>query len=194
MKVNEIFYSLQGEGLWTGRPAVFLRLSGCNLQCPFCDTQHLDGKEMDGDQILDEMGRYPSRFVVVTGGEPSLFLTEAFVAKLKERGYYVAVESNGTHLLPRNVDWVTVSPKFEYVRDGKAALCSQHIDELKVVFDGTNRMECYDGIEADNYLVQPCDVADEERNREIIRQTIDFAKENPKWRLSLQTHKLLNIR
>lgn len=194
MKVNEIFYSLQGEGLAAGRPAVFLRLSGCNLQCHFCDTQHQQGTLMTDDEILQAVGRYGCHYLVVTGGEPSLFLTEAFVAKLKAQGHYVAVETNGTRPLPSNVDWVTVSPKFEYVEGPEAQLCQQHIDELKVVYDGNNRMELYEAIAADHYLVQPCDVGDPIRNDDITRRAIDFAKANPRWRLSLQMHKLLNIR
>ena len=111
MRVNEIFYSLQGEGYFTGTPAVFLRLSGCNLKCWFCDTRHHEAREMKPDEIVAEMQQYPSRHLVITGGEPSLQLDREFINLLHEHGYFVQVETNGTMRLPSNVDWITCSPK-----------------------------------------------------------------------------------
>ena len=134
MIINEIFYSLQGEGYHSGTPAVFVRFSGCNLRCPFCDTQHDAGTAMTEEAIVDEVANYPARLVVVTGGEPSLQLTASLVDKLHEVGKYVAVETNGTHALPGNVDWITLSPKSAYV-DGAEVVLTR-ADEVKVVYDG----------------------------------------------------------
>ena len=95
MKVNEIFYSLQGEGYHAGMPMVFLRFSGCNLRCPFCDTLHQSGTEMSEEEILQAIAAYPSQWVVATGGEPALQLTASLVDKLHAAGYRLAVETNG---------------------------------------------------------------------------------------------------
>ena len=110
-KINEIFYSLQGEGYHTGTPAVFIRFSGCNLKCPFCDTQHEDGILMSDEDIVTEVSRYPAATVILTGGEPSLWIDREFVDCLHQAGKYVCIETNGTHPLPDNIDWVTCSPK-----------------------------------------------------------------------------------
>lgn len=188
MKINEIFYSLQGEGHYTGTPAVFVRFAGCNLKCSFCDTDFTSFTEMTEDDIVREIGQYPTNHIVITGGEPTLQITASLVSKLHEAGKYVQIETNGTNVLPDgcNIDWVTCSPKYKAVR-------LQHIDELKVVFEGQD-MSQYDGLTATEYRLQPCDTQDEEKNKEILRQTIDFILKNPKWKLSLQTHKILNVR
>ena len=192
MRINEIFYSLQGEGYYTGKAAVFVRLSGCNLRCPFCDTQHEMYQEYTNEQILTEIASYPTRHLIFTGGEPGLQLTEATITFFKDHGYYVQVETNGTYKLPVGIDWVTCSPKFEFCRHAELHL--QHINELKVVYDGTNNMAVYDDIEADCYALQPCDTGDADRNKHIVQQTIDYILSHPQWQLSLQTHKSLNIR
>lgn len=193
MRVNEIFYSLQGEGFNTGMPAVFIRFSGCNLQCPFCDTQHQDGKEMTEGDIIEEVSRYKANLVVVTGGEPALQLTESLVEMLHLLGKTVAVETNGTIELPENVDWITLSPKDMFLGE-KAKPVLNYADELKLVFDGENGPKFYGNINVKHRFLQPCDTGDAEKNKEIIKKTIEFCKENPEWRLSLQTHKILNIR
>ena len=188
MKINEIFYSLQGEGHYTGTPAVFVRFAGCNLKCSFCDTDFTSFTEMTEDDIVREIGQYPTNHIVITGGEPTLQITASLVSKLHDAGKYVQIETNGTNVLPEgcNIDWVTCSPKYKAVR-------LQHIDELKVVFEGQD-MSQYDYLTASEYRLQPCDTQDEGKNKEILRQTIDFILKNPKWKLSLQTHKILNVR
>lgn len=192
MKVNEIFYSLQGEGFHTGRPAVFVRLSGCNLRCPFCDTKHDTGLEMSEEAIVAEVMKYPVTHVVVTGGEPSLQLTESLVDALHRNGRYVAVETNGTHSLPANIDWITLSPKDGYCSN--AAVILDHADELKAVYDGVTEPKTYDNIKiSHDYFLQPCDTGDPKRNRDIVQQTIEYIKAHPLWRLSLQVHKSVNI-
>ena len=195
MIINEIFYSLQGEGYHSGTPAVFVRFSGCNLQCPFSDTQHVAGTPMDEEAIVDEGAKYPARLVVVTGGEPSLQLTESLVEALHAAGRTVAVETNGTRALPPNVDWITLSPKDAYVAGGEVVLA--HADEIKVVYDGIHdpdRQLSIPGFHLPTLLfLQPCDTGDPARNALIVAATVDYVKCHPRWRLSLQIHKLLNI-
>lgn len=185
MKINEIFYSLQGEGFYTGTPAIFIRFSGCNLKCSFCDTDHHKGIDMNTDQILEEIKKYPSKFVVLTGGEPGMQVTYGFVQELRNAGYYVAVETNGTLPIPINVNWVTCSPKYRKV-------VLSRIHELKVVYEGQD-MSQYKHLKANEYYLQPCDYKDPEKNKKNIEETIKFIKENPKWKLSLQTQKILNV-
>lgn len=191
MRVNEIFYSLQGEGRFTGTPAVFLRLSGCNLKCSFCDTSHEDGVEMEPAEIIGEILKYPSRHIVITGGEPSLQLDRDFVDSLHQHGYFVQVETNGVNRLPDNVDWITCSPKYK-------PICYDEVQEIKYVYEGRESEEkilsLFRSVRAQVYYLQPCDVNNPERNAEILAGCINFIKAHPEWKLSLQTHKILNIR
>lgn len=191
MKVNEIFYSLQGEGFHTGTASVFIRLSGCNLRCPFCDTNHTQGTEMTEDQISARAAQFPARHVVITGGEPSLFLTTTLVELLHQHGKFVAVETNGTHPLPSNVDWITLSPKDAFM--AHAAPIITRCNEIKVVFDGNSPLPDYSNIAADHHFLQPCDTNDPERNNTIVQKAISYILSHPQWRLSLQTHKIINI-
>ncbi|MDE6416963.1 MAG: 7-carboxy-7-deazaguanine synthase QueE [Duncaniella sp.] len=196
MKVNEIFYSLQGEGRFTGTPAVFIRLSGCNLRCDFCDTAHKEGVEMTEEEIAAEAARYPARHVVITGGEPTIQLNSRLVKLLHYHRKFVQIETNGTRKLHDDLavtlDWVTVSPKF-----GKRPAI-ERIDELKVVYDldHVEDVEALEGVTTtrdDSYFLQPCDRG-EEFNARNIKSCIGYILAHPKWRLSLQTHKLLDIR
>lgn len=191
MRVNEIFYSLQGEGRFTGIPAVFLRLSGCNLKCPFCDTEHEDGVEMEPDEIIGEILKYPSRHIVITGGEPSLQLDRDFVERLHQHGYFVQVETNGVKRLPDNVDWITCSPKYK-------PIIYDEVQEIKYVYEGAESEEkihsLFRSVRAEVYYLQPCDVGNPRRNAEILAGCINFIKVHPEWKLSLQIHKILNIR
>lgn len=195
MKVNEIFYSIQGEGMNTGRAAVFIRLSGCNLKCPFCDTDFSKSEEMTVEQITDEVCRIAKscRFVVITGGEPTIQDCVPLIDTLQRVGFTVAMESNGTRRAPYNVNWLTISPKAPFL-DGEAAKIRHlHCDELKLVFDGVH--EPYDyGITAKYYYLQPCDTGDKATNEIIIAQCVEYIKNHPQWKLSLQTQKILNVR
>ena len=193
MKVNEIFYSLQGEGYHSGTPAVFVRFSGCNLRCPFCDTQHEEGIEMSEAEIVEAVKAYPASLVVVTGGEPAMQLTEGLVDALHAAGKYVSVETNGTLPLPKNVDWITLSPKDIWVGSQAAPVLSR-ADELKLLFDGTHEPSQYSHIAVAHRFLQPCDMGNDARNAEIMQATVDYIKKNPAWRLSLQIHKILKIR
>ena len=196
MKINEIFYSLQGEGYHSGTPAVFVRFSGCNLRCPFCDTRHEEGTEMDEAEIIAAVSRYPARLVVVTGGEPSLQLTASLVDALHKAGKLVAVETNGTRPLPENVDWVTLSPKSAYVDNAEVVL--SRADEIKVVYDGlhdpSDHLSPFTSHLSPLTFLQPMDTGDPARNAAITAATVDYIKQHPQWRLSLQIHKILNIR
>ena len=201
-RVNDIFYSLQGEGHNTGRAAVFIRFAGCNLRCSFCDTEFDTYREMTADDILSTITSYPARFVVLTGGEPTLQVDEAFVELLHTHGYEVAMESNGTRPAPTNLDWLTVSPKGKslasFEENGKQP------DEIKIVFESEDSLNAIlttlspslrGGLGGGPLLyLQPCDTGDPERNALITEACIRYIKQHPQWRLSLQTHKLIGFK
>jgi len=192
MKINEIFYSLQGEGHFTGRPAIFIRFSGCNLRCPFCDTDFTSFTEMTTAEILQKISSYPARFVVLTGGEPSLQLTSEFIAALKEAGYFISIETNGTNPLPEGIDWITLSPKSSFVR--KADVVLEHCNELKLVYNAHVNPEEFLFIKAEEHYLQPCDTGNEVANELILQNVIDYCKAHPMWSLSLQMHKIVGIK
>lgn len=185
-KINEIFYSLQGEGCFTGTPMVFVRFSGCNLACEFCDTHHTEGRMMDDAEILAAALVFPARRVVLTGGEPSLFIDESFIAMWHKHGYTVHIETNGTCELPAGIDWVTCSPKIDCQPGGGLPLKLCRADELKVVYRGQDLSQ-FDAFECRVRCLQPC-------SGENIPETMAYCMAHPEWRLSLQTHKLLGIR
>ncbi|MGN0234690.1 MAG: 7-carboxy-7-deazaguanine synthase QueE [Paludibacteraceae bacterium] len=189
-RINEIFYSLQGEGYHTGTPAVFVRFSGCNLQCPFCDTDFADYTEMSAEEIVatvkalsDSSSQGEGKpLIVLTGGEPALQADGALIAALRGTGMPVCMETNGTRALPDGIDWVTCSPK-EGTR-----LALTRADELKVVLtEGTDPEQWLQHIRAEHLFLQPCSCRNTER-------VIDYILAHPHWRLSLQTHKYLHIR
>ena len=193
-RVNEIFYSLQGEGRHTGRAAVFVRFSGCNLKCPFCDTDFTTYREMTAAGIVKAASQWSDcGFIVLTGGEPSLQVDDTLVEALHREGFYIAIETNGTHPLPKNIDWVTLSPKNCFV-ERAPQLVARKVDEVKVVFDGIHDPASW-GSDSGAYLnLQPCDTGNLERNREVTRQCVEYIKRHPQWHLSLQTHKFIHIR
>lgn len=196
-KINEIFYSIQGEGCQTGVPSVFVRFSGCNIRCDFCDTDHESFHLMGDDEIIEEIKKYPARNVVLTGGEPSLFIDENFIKKIKsETGNKISIETNGTHPLPEGIDWITVSPKEGMRVKGNPALHIVTADEIKVVDVGQPlehyfKLSCV-GPET-QFLLQPCYDPDPFLRKLHIRRTIRRVKADPRWRLSLQTHRLCGI-
>lgn len=197
-RVNDIFYSLQGEGHNTGRAAVFIRFAGCNLRCSFCDTEFDTYREMTAEEIVASINTYSARFVVLTGGEPTLQVDEAFVDLLHQHGFEVAMESNGTRPAPKNLDWLTVSPKISGEK-WKVESGWRLPDEVKVVFDEDTVPETYLPSPSTLSLspilyLQPCDTGNAERNAIIINRCIDYIKEHPQWRLSLQTHKLIGFK
>ena len=202
-RVNSIFYSLQGEGRNTGRATVFVRFAGCNLRCPFCDTEFDTYTEMTAEEIIAKAASlHPSSstsltLIVLTGGEPTLQVDEAFVDLLHSAGYEVAMESNGTRPAPQNLDWLTVSPK-----DGgkwKVESGKRIPDEIKVVFDEHTDEQLSSFLlplstsRRPILFLQPCDTGDPERNATIVKACVEYIKQHPQWRLSLQTHKLIGI-
>jgi 7-carboxy-7-deazaguanine synthase (Cx14CxxC type) len=206
--VKEIFYTLQGEGANTGRPAVFCRFAGCNLWsgreedrtaavCNFCDTDFVGVDGPDGGRFenpaalaaaIELRWRSPDgrRFVVFTGGEPLLQMDDALIAALHERGFTVAIETNGTIAAPPGVDWICVSPK-------KGAPFVQTTgDELKLVYPQPELDPSqFESLRFGHFFLQPMDGPQRERN---TRMALDYCLSHPRWRLSLQTHKLLGIR
>lgn len=178
-KINEIFYSLQGEGFHTGTPALFIRFSGCNLKCSFCDTKHEEGEWVSDEDIVAKAKECPAKMVVLTGGEPSLWIDEAFVEKLHQAGKYVCIETNGTHPIPDSLDWITCSPK-------GAPVVLTRIDEVKVVYTGDEDVEPYLTLPAQVHFLQPCSCKN-------TQEVVAYIQEHPQWRLSLQTHKWIGI-
>ena len=196
-RVNEIFYSLQGEGSWTGTPMVFVRLSGCNLQCPFCDTDHAEFTQMSASAIVEVALEAGSgcRRICLTGGEPSLQADEELISAFHAAGFTVHMETNGTREVPAGVDWVTLSPKNQVPGlKGAGTVVLKKADEVKLVFAPGVDPAAWASFPATWHFLQPCDVADPVRNREILRLTVEYIQLHPSWRLSLQTLKFLGIR
>ena len=175
---------------------VFLRFSGCNLKCPFCDTDHGSYQEMSAGEIVSEMLQAGGdcRRACVTGGEPSLQLDDTLVEVLHDAGFRIHVETNGTRVLPTGVDWVTLSPKTDVKGlKGDGTVVLEKADEVKVVYEG-DAVEKWAAFPADWHFLQPCDIGDEAKNKAILSETMNHIQRHPLWRLSLQTHKLLKIR
>ena len=201
-RVNEIFYSLQGEGLHVGTPAVFVRFSGCNLRCPFCDTDFAAFSEMTAEAIVarvQELSPSVHTLVVLTGGEPMLQVDEPLLAALHSTGKTLCLETNGTLPVPESVDFVTCSPK----EGTKLAL--RKVNEVKVVFTGTYDPEVWrEQIKAEHWLLQPLrftgnwlieniDSGEDDRN-DNLDDTVRYILSHPFWRLSVQLHKIVGLR
>ena len=206
--VKEIFYTLQGEGANAGRAAVFCRFSGCNLWtgreadrataiCDFCDTDFVGvgpdgGKFATAAELASAVAsRWPlesreRRFVVCTGGEPLLQLDAEAVAALHDEGFEVAIETNGTLAAPVGIDWICVSPK------ARATLVLRRGNELKLVFPQPDmEPERFESLDFEHFFLQPMDGP---RTAENTKSATQYCLTHPRWRLSLQTHKLLGIR
>lgn len=195
-KINEIFYSIQGEGHHCGYPSVFIRFSGCNLKCPFCDTAHQEGIYMSDDDIFHAVNLYTASWVVLTGGEPALHIDDSFVRMLKRAtGKRVAIETNGTCEVPPSVDWVTVSPKCG-MTPGADKILARNADEVKVV-DLGQPLEPYFSLEclkpSTLMYLQPCYVADEAKFEANRMRTVGRVLADPRWTLSVQLHRYLEI-
>jgi len=195
--INDIFYSLQGEGFYTGTPAVFVRFAGCNLRCDFCDTDFSLKETLTAGQIVSRtLSLLPDTtsssasyrpLLVLTGGEPALQADDSLLDSLHKAGFYITAETNGTHPLPEAIDWITCSPKY-------APVILKRVNELKVVYRGQDVESYYQHIEARHYFLQPCDLSSVSNdNSTTLRDTLGYILLHPHWRLSLQTHKLLHI-
>lgn len=205
-RINEIFYSIQGEGYYAGTPAVFVRFSGCNLKCPFCDTDFKKFKEMTAKEILDEINEVNygrTHLIIVTGGEPALQWDKELSDMLRNSGdgYFVSMESNGTQKINGKVDYLTISPKSQWISEAQILtenfkLC----DELKVVVDENTDFEILrdypDFFEKEDLIcyIQPCDTGFIRRNDEIMARCVEFVKMFPSWYISLQQQKIFKIR
>lgn len=187
MKVNEIFYSLQGEGARAGEPSIFIRLAECNLTCNFCDTEFNSYKEMSLEEIKTECLKYPSKWIIWTGGEPSLQLTHEIVEYFKE--WKQAIETNGTNKVPENLDWVCVSPK---VAEHVLKRNFTKVNELKYILH-TGKQIPKPVIESDNYYLSPMSDGDK-INKENLNHCIKLCLENPVWKLTLQSHKIWGVK
>ena len=205
--VKEIFYTIQGEGFHTGRPAVFLRFSGCNLWsglekdrhtaiCQFCDTDFWGTDGQNGGKYSAQslvkkcLSLWPSNspvppFIVCTGGEPLLQLDDELVEILHQYHFYIAIESNGTIDVPLGIDWICISPK------AGAEFKVHKGNELKLVYpqDGIDIRD-YEQLDFEIFSLQPLE---NESQLDHIQSCIDFCQNNPRWRLSLQTHKMIGI-
>lgn len=193
--INEIFYSLQGEGAHAGHAAIFIRFSGCNLDCPFCDTDHSSATPMTAEEILSAIRKFPAPLVVLTGGEPSLYVDSSLVDILHSDNRFVAIETNGTNPVPENIDWITFSPKMGMTENADLLKLS-YADEIKVVNIGQNLTQYLNLSQRKDstlFYLQPCYVEDSKRRQEIIEDTVNKVKDYPIWHLSPQLHRFLNI-
>lgn len=210
--VKEIFYTLQGEGAQAGRPAIFCRFAGCNLwsglekdrataQCSFCDTDFVGtngqngGKFKTANALADAIAAlYPDSasradaYVVFTGGEPLLQLDTALLTAIKAHGFETAVETNGTIAAPEGLDWICVSPK------PNSDLVQTRGHELKFVYpQAAFSPETFAALDFEHFFLQPMDVSDPEEGLHNVHATVSYCLQNPQWRLSLQTHKIIGL-
>ena len=198
-RINEIFYSIQGEGHWTGRPAVFVRFSGCNLWngveedrasaiCTFCDTNFVDYEEYSLNQLVNEITlQWPgggTPMVIFTGGEPLLQLDDPLVDTLRDQGWYTAVETNGTKPILVDVDWVCVSPKTRTVRVTEG-------DELKLVYPQRVTPTMFAQLNFQHFWLSPMDGPNLVEN---TAQAYRYCLDHPQWRLNTQLHKQIGVR
>ncbi|MDR2954243.1 MAG: 7-carboxy-7-deazaguanine synthase QueE [Prevotella sp.] len=188
--VNEIFYSLQGEGGRVGEASIFIRLTKCNLACSFCDTDFANGDEMTVWQILETIKAYPCKWIIWTGGEPTIQLRDEHLAVFKEHGYKQAIETNGTRRVPSLIDYISCSPKQDYETIKTRIPVVNEIRMLIKAGDQVPDVAIFP--KADSYFLSPIFDADK-LNMENIEYCVGLIKEHPEWRLSLQTHKLIHI-
>lgn len=194
-RINEIFFSLQGEGVRAGCPSLFVRFSRCNLACSVeshgfdCDTEFESGRELSAEEILAELAgcSQSCRWVVLTGGEPALQVDEALVSRLREAGYRLAIETNGSVALPAGFDWITVSPKV-----AEHAIRQRSADEVKYV-RAYGQAVPETVVEARHYLISPA-FDGELLDPKTLQWCIRLVERHPEWRLSVQLHKLWHIR
>lgn len=188
--VNEIFYSLQGEGGRVGEASIFIRLTKCNLACTFCDTDFADGDDMSLNEIYSVIEKYAGKWIIWTGGEPTLQLRDEHLQYFKDRGYKQAIETNGTRSVPSLIDYITCSPKVNYE---KIKTVIPKVHEIRIplaVGDIVPDITVFP--QADKYFLSPIFDGDQ-LNIDNVNYCVDKIKEHPEWALSLQVHKLIHI-
>jgi len=209
--VKEVFYSLQGEGFHSGRPAIFCRMSNCNLWtgreadrsmaiCQFCDTDFIGTDGQNGGRFKEaealcqhllsfwpkQVAEHP--FVVITGGEPLLQVDDKLIEQLHHHQFEIAIETNGTKSAPNGIDWICMSPK------ANAPIILDKGHELKLIYPQPDLMpEKVAHLEFDFFYIQAMDDADPQISQDNLKAAVDYCLKNPQWKLSLQTHKLLGI-
>jgi len=199
LKVKEIFYSLQGEGGRQGAASIFIRLSGCNLKCDFCDTDFSGGEVMTWEQILLQIRQYPCQWIVWTGGEPTLQLTDDCLLFFKQVGYRQAIESNGHNPLTSLLDYTVVSPKGggkprPYKNPRPYNKINPKVDEIRLPVSENDTIPSIESLpEAKHYFLSPIFTKNQTETKANIDYCVNQIKLNTGWRLSLQMHKLIDI-
>jgi 7-carboxy-7-deazaguanine synthase len=195
LPVMEMFYTVQGEGFFAGTPAWFIRLSGCDVGCVWCDVKEswevLNGQYLSIQIIIDEALKHPSRIAVITGGEPCMYDLSQLIRSLSENGFRVHIETSGAYPLSGNPDWVCVSPK-KFKKPLKEVLA--RAGELKVVVFNNSDFEWAETNAA--FVMKNCMLylqPEFEKSTKILPAIVDYVKQHPQWRISLQTHKFIGI-
>ena len=191
LKVTEIFYSLQGECGRQGEASIFIRLNGCNLNCDFCDTDFSGGEDMSCEQILSQIKHFPSRWIIWTGGEPTLQLTDECLLFFKQAGFRQAIESNGSNLLSALLDYTAISPKEQTV---DARTINPRVDEVRLPVRKNDVIPPIESLpEARYYFLSPIFSKNPAETKANIEYCVLKVIQYQQWRLSLQMHKLIGM-
>lgn len=200
MKIVEIFKSIQGEGSNFGKQVIFIRLGNCNLKCPWCDTDWKKYKELTIQEITEEISKYNCKNVIITGGEPTISNLTSLLKELKNKGYWIAIETNGTNNIDYEyIDYIATSPKFIY---GSNIVKLNEANEVRIVVDTESKIDflnfCIDiknKIKANKYFLSPVEIDGEFKNLELLGEIKQKLKERgaEEWEISIQLHKLMKI-
>lgn len=189
LKINKIFYSIQGEGTRVGEASIFIRLAGCNLNCSFCDTSFKRYKIYTLNNILKKIQNYPCNWIVWTGGEPTLQLTEEIILFFRKQGYKQAIETNGTNPVIKGLDYVSCSYKVKNKKIKK-------VDEIRILVQNKKSIpKIKDLPTADNYYLSPVFIGKKKNkiDKKALKICLSHIHNNPKWKLSIQIHKIIKI-
>lgn len=192
LKINEIFYSLQGEGANAGMPAIFIRLAHCNTKCHFCDTEFDSFSVFTQDGLLENIKQYNCKNIIWTGGEPTIHLNNDIVLYFKRHGYYQAIETNGIIPAPKDIDYISLSPKCSLVAVMKNY--PDGVDEIRLAFNADMKSLPMKAKlpNAKHYFLSPIFDGDE-LNQNNLKHCINIIMDNPGWKLSIQQHKIWNL-
>ena len=201
LKVREIFYSLQGEGGRAGEASIFIRLANCNLNCWFCDTDWSWGRNHTLEEVLQIIKQYPCKWIVWTGGEPTMQLTEEVTTFFASHGYKQAIETNGTNPVPSGIDYISCSPKERVSLTDLKTNFPNGVSEWRYVLNvgGADAIPDIEQLpKATHYFISPVFLGEKKKrfelNRRVLKYCIAFIQENTRWRLSVQQHKLWGLR